>query len=261
MTADRALTIAVACNDNQVLRQNLLRSPDLAAGRHQLLIRTGFQSASLAYNSALDEATHDVVVFVHQDVFLPAGWVEHLEQSIAQVEAACASWGVLGSFGSRRGAAGGLGQVYTVGLGRHGRRLSRPEPVESLDEIVLVVRRSSGLRFDDALPHYHLYGTDICLSARARGLGAFAVQTYCVHNTNQLHTLPREFYACYRYVRRKWKAALPIHTACITISRFNADVIRKRSEELAHRVLGSQAPPLMRVDDPRDLDRAASDRP
>jgi hypothetical protein len=247
-----AVTVAVAANDDAVLHQNLLRSPELASGEtHQLLVRRGYPSAARAYNSALDEADHDIVVFVHQDVYLPAGWFAGLEQAVAAIEAGGVRWGVLGCFGSRPDAFGGVGEVYTRGLGRHGRALLRPEVIETLDEILLVVRRSSGLRFDPALPHYHLYGTDICLEARTRGLATLAFQGFLVHNTNQLLALPPEFYACYRYVRRKWRTSLPIATACLTISRFNGALIRKRLAEARHWLRSRQGVGLSRVPDPR----------
>lgn len=225
-------TVAVAVNNDEVLRNNLYRSPDiLARPELQILTRRGFASASLAHNSALDEASNDVVIFVHQDVYLPQGWFGSLARALADLQREGVDWGVLGCFGSRKGHADGLGRVYTRGLGIHGTSIDCPEIVESLDEIVLIIRKSSGLRFDPSLPHFHLYGTDLCMAASARGLPSFAIPAFCVHNTNQLLTLPREFYECYRYLKRKWARYLPICTSCITISRFDGEVLRRKLHE------------------------------
>jgi hypothetical protein len=249
---EEGLTIAVAVNDLSVLQQNLLLSPGLLNnGRHELLIKRGFRSASLAYNSALDEAKNDTIVFVHQDIYLPDTWFADLRRCIRSLDRAGARWGVLGCFGSRRGAVGGLGRVYTNGMGRHGRVLSEPEPVETLDEIVLVMRRSSGLRFDVRLPHFHLYGTDICMEAREQGMSTFAFQGFCVHNTRQLLTLPAEFYESYRYLRRKWRHALPIYASCITFSPSNGPFYWRRLRELSERFLGARRVAKTRLDDPR----------
>jgi hypothetical protein len=136
-------------------------------------------------------------------------------------------------------------------MGRHGNRLVRPEPIETLDEIVLVLRKSSGLRFDPDLPHFHLYGTDICMTARHRGMVNYAFQGFCVHNTHQLLRLPKEFYTCYHYVRRKWAAYLPIYASCMKISRLNGGLYRKQVSEARQRLLGRKRSPLTRVDDPR----------
>ena len=68
--------------------------------------------------------------------------------------------------------------------------------VQTLDEIVLILKKSSGLRFDDSLPHFHFYGTDICLRAAQRGMRSYAISAFCVHNTHQTLVLPEEFYEC-----------------------------------------------------------------
>lgn len=248
----QAFTIVASVNNEEVLQQNLLLSPGLLPGtRNQLILKRGFASASLAYNNAIDEAQHDIVIFVHQDIYLPETWFADLGRCLKVLEETDKNWGVLGCFGSRKDAHGGLGRVYTRGLGRHGHMLSRPEPIESLDEILLVIRKTSGLRFDPALPHFHMYGTDICMTARARGMVSYAFQAFCVHNTNQLVCLPKEFYACYRYVRNKWARFLPIHTACMKISVLNDEFYRKRIAEIGQRVLRRTAPPVLRVEDPR----------
>jgi hypothetical protein len=250
--ANDAFTIVAAVNNDVVLQQNLLLSPDLTnGGRNQLILKRHFASASTAYNSAIEEADHDVIIFVHQDVYLPEAWFDDLEKCLTFLNESGAPWGVLGCFGSRKDAYGGLGRVYTTGLGYLGRQLDHPEVIETLDEAILVVRKSSGLRFDSNLPHYHLYGTDICLAARQKGLANYAFQGCFVHNTNQLLTLPTEYYDCYRYIRQKWTQYLPIYTACMTISRLNGEYYRKRITDSAREMLGLLGTAAKRVDDPR----------
>jgi hypothetical protein len=244
-------TIVAAVNREPELQRNLMRSPELLAGGNQLIVRRSYRSAGTAYNGALDAADHDLVLFVHQDVYLPEGWFDDLRDCVATLEDARVPWGVLGCFGSRAGATGGLGRLYTRGMGRHGRFLRHPEPVETLDEIVLVFRKSSGLRFDPDLPHFHFYGTDLCMSARERGLVNYAFQGFCVHNTNQLLMLPKEFYECYRYVRRKWAKYLPIHASCMTVTAGNGQLYRRLVREAGQRLLRRPRLGLTRVEDPR----------
>jgi len=248
---DDVFTIAVCVNNDEVLQRNLLLSPGLLnGGRNQLIVRRHFASASLAYNSAIDEAENDIIIFVHQDVYLPETWFGDLKRCLAFLETSGTRWGVLGCYGSKRGVPSGLGHVYTVGVGRHGQKIVQPEPVETLDEIVLVIRKSSGLRFDPELPHFHLYGPDICMTAKSRGLVNFAFQAFCVHNTNQLLILPKEFYTCYRYVRQKWSECLPIYTSCMKISFLNEDFYHRRFYEARQLVFGT-SPAATRVKDPR----------
>jgi hypothetical protein len=253
MTTTR-FTIAAAVNDMQVLHRNLYRSPGLRPGtKNQLIIKRDFPSASLAYNSVIDEAENDIIVFAHQDVYLPATWFADLNRCLDSLTTHRLTWGVLGCFGSRRNAEGGVGRVYTNGLGVHGKKISEPEPIETLDEIVLVLRKSSGLRFDPSLPSFHLYGADLCLSARDQGLLSYAFQGFCIHNTNQLLRLPREFGECYHYLRRKWKKFLPVYASCMKISYFNEAFYLKRLHELRVTALRLGRPARLRVADPRSL--------
>lgn len=245
-------SVVAAVNNRRVLQDNLLRSPALA-GRgqgHQLLIQERFVSAALAYNDALDRAVNDIVVFVHQDVYLPSSWFADVTASIAMLEAAGQRWGVLGCFGSRLRDVG-LGRVYSTGWGMQGRLIDSPEPVETLDEIVLVIRASTGLRFDPRLPHFHMYGADLCLTARQQGRTNFALPAFCIHNTNQLLALPREFYDGYRFVKRKWAHWLPIQTSCILISRFDGELRRRRLQEWL--VPAHRRPASPRASDPTTL--------
>ena len=247
------VTIVAAVNDRVVLQRNLSLSPDIRNGTVQLITKHNFPSASLAYNEAIDEADNEVIVFVHQDVYLPETWLPGLKKSLSSLEKEQTSWGVLGCFGSKPGGPGGIGRVYTNGMGFHGNEIDKPEPVQTLDEIVLVIRKSSGLRFDPTLPHFHMYGADICMSALEKGMKSFAIPAFCVHNTNQIVNLPKEFYNCYRHVKRRWSKYLPIYTSCITISRFDGELQRRRIHEAANRFLGKSIMPASRVEDPRSL--------
>jgi hypothetical protein len=247
-------TLIAAVNSPRILQENLLASPGVVAQKSlEFLPKEGFTSASLAYNSAIEEARADILVFVHQDLYLPARWFEWVNHAIRTLDAAGIRWGVLGAFGSRKGAFGGVGRVFTNGLGLHGNPITSPQPIETLDEIVLILRKSSKLRFDQELPHFHMYGVDICLSARQAGLTNFAIPAFCVHNTHQLLELPPEFYRCYRLIKRKWARYLPIATSCMTVTRFDGELRRKQLAEFYTRIFHRNRKSLQRTDDPQSL--------
>jgi hypothetical protein len=132
-------------------------------------------------------------------------------------------------------------------------------PIQTLDEIVLVFRRSSGLRFDDNLPHFHLYGTDICLRAARMGMTSYAIPAFCVHNAHQYTVLPPEFYACCQHIRRRWKEALPIHTTCVSITKWNLPVYRRRLREPYLRYIRQKAFMAPRSSDVTSLLEEAAD--
>jgi hypothetical protein len=248
-------TFVVAVNNMEVLQKNLFLSPGLSGNtrnRNQVVIKQNYPSMSLAYNSAIDQAENEIIIFIHQDVYLPQRWFSDLRQSLSYFEREQINWGVLGCFGSRKFAEGGIGRLYTTGLGLHGRRIDKPELVETLDEIVLIIRKSSGLRYDESLPHFHLYGTDICMSAKDKGMDNYALPGFCVHNTHQLLALPKEYYECYHYIKKKWRKFLPIYTSCLKISRFNDELYLKRMDEFYEKALRRRAPKL-RSDDPRTV--------
>jgi glycosyltransferase involved in cell wall biosynthesis len=251
-----SLSFVIAVNNEKVLEQNALASPVFKSGhQHEILVRRGFASASAAYNDAISTTTNDIIVFMHQDIYLPDGWDERLTNSVVSLEKSGEKWGVLGCFGmSLEGAP--VGYVYSNGLRRE---LGSPQPptrVQSLDEIVLVVRKSSGLQFDEMLPHFHLYGTDICLEAQRMGLRNYVVANYCIHNSLPVLRLPPEFWRCAEYLQKKWRRALPISTTCIVISTSKAFMRLKRIEswfasyqrrfnKLDHQRLSSPALPLV----------------
>ena len=242
----RPITFAIAVNDRNVLRNNLLSSPCFGSSHtHEILEQVGFTSAAVAYNRALELASNDLVVFAHQDLFLPQHWLTQLERSLEYLERFDPEWGVLGCWGAK--STGELvGHIYSTGLGVIGQPFERPVSVQALDEIVLIMRKSSGLRFDANLPHFHFYGTDICLSAKGAGRESYAISAFCVHNTRQLLVLPKEFYSAYDYIRSaRWKN-LPIRTTCIEISRLNLGLYFRKLNDIRLTLTGRDRSALPR---------------
>lgn len=231
----------VACNNEIVLRNTLLSSPAIDASC-QVVVERDSSCAARAYNRGIEKAKADVVVFAHQDVYLPSGWIQNVFQSIERVERAGYTWGVLGVFGvpnESPSLPGGF--CYSTGLQKLlGAPFVAPMPARTLDELVLIVRRSSGLRFDVQLPGFHLYGTDICLQATTAGLKNFIVPAFCIHNTNGISQLPASFWQAYFYLRRKWKKDLPVATCCTKITKLGWPVARRVLSEWKDTILKRQ---------------------
>jgi hypothetical protein len=232
MTSIRELTFVSAVNDHDIFSKNFLLSPMFARPHpHQIIVQSGFESAAAAYNDAIDRSANDLIVFSHQDVIFPAAWLLDLEHAFEQLERTDPNWGVLGCFGKTVDGRG-WGYVCMPGLGMLGSRSDKPERVQTLDEIVLIIRKSSGLRFDPTLPHFHFYGADLCLRAAERNMNSYAISAFCVHNTQYNLVLPPDFYACYRHVKRRWKERLPIQTTCIRITKYDVDMTTRKLREL-----------------------------
>ena len=240
--------VVAAVNDDAVLQSCLLRSPELGTVK-EFVARRGFDSAGKAYDSGLDATTAEVVVFAHQDVFLPDGWFKSVSAAIEKISVCDPDWAVLGVFG-RTSVGAEAGYVYSCGLQRIlGQPFEQPVEIRSLDEVVLILRRSSGLRFDEGMPGFHLYGTDICLEAQRRGLRCYAISAFCVHNSNGLNGLPRAYSRALSYVRKKWRKQLPIRTPCMEITRWGIPFLCHRLETLLARNQKSG----VRCSDPAEL--------
>lgn len=207
----------VACNSTTILQSNLLASPDLSTRGINVSIQRNKTNAGRAYNYGLDATSEPIVVFAHQDVYFPKNWERTLKQKIAQLDNIDPNWAIAGVMGMtpERQAKG---QLWSTGLGRQiGEAFDAPVPTCSLDEVVLVLRRSSGLRFDENLPSFHLYGTDIVQMAIKNGYGAYIIHAPLVHNSRAVSRLDEGFMSAYRYMQEKWSDALPIQTPVTVI--------------------------------------------
>lgn len=210
-------SLIVAANDDTILKRCLANSPCIGHARDVNVMR-GFATAGAAYNAGMRQAAGDLLVFVHQDVYLPAGWDRCLDEAIAQLSHTDPVWAVLGVFGITRQLQP-HGYLYcTVSQKVLGKPFPEPVQCVSLDEVVLVLRRSAGLRFDERLPGFHLYGTDLCLEAQRRGLRSYIISAFCVHNAEGAKDVLWAFWRSYFYLRRKWRKNLPIRTPCTTVT-------------------------------------------
>ena len=144
-----------------------------AAFHHEVVIVRNCPSAAAGLNIALKRAESEFVVCVHQGDYLPEGWDRCRMQQLREAGRRFGPIGVAGVYGvgevvvpedpTQPLGAERIGWVNDRGrVLRDGPEL--PARVATLDEIVLVVRRGSGLRFDPELG-CHLYGADVCLQA------------------------------------------------------------------------------------------------
>jgi len=236
-----SLAVVAAVNDEQVLQSNLGSSPLVNEEGLPLIVEQGYPSAGKAYNAGMSRSDAEILVFSHQDVYFPAGWLSSLKRALRWLREHDTHWGVLGCFGVTC-AGQHVGHVYSSGMRRIlGKSFSVPEKVRTLDEVVLILRKSSGLRFNDELPFFHFYGTDICMSAQAGNLNCYAIPAFCIHNSNPVIQLPKEFCSAYRYIKRRWRESLPIETTCITVSRWDSELRKRRLRDLIRKVAGRRS--------------------
>ena len=219
------LQIITASHSDSILNANLARSPAIARGDLPLHVERGAPSASIAYARGMAATQAEILVFAHHDVYLPEGWERVLARRLAELPD---DWALFGPFGVALDGVH-LGPVWSSSLGQIvGRLPLAPAPVQSFDELLIVMRRSAGVTWDTALPGWHFYGTDIVASARAKGRGAYAGALPTLHNDAYHPALGADFSECYRFMQRKWAGSLPLRSPITKISRSGLHLLRDR---------------------------------
>lgn len=166
-------------------------------------------SAPQALNIGIDRAVHEIVVCCHQDVVFPDGWVDTLHRQIMEVGP---EFGVLGTFGVDMAGryAGNIKDPHNnPKLG------DLPCEAQSLDEHCLIIRKASGLRFDEDLGGFHLYGADICLQAMYQNMKNYVIDAWLEHLSGG--KVDDGFRAIAEKFKEKWeKQGLhgPVMTTC-----------------------------------------------
>jgi hypothetical protein len=214
------ITLAAAVNDEAILAGNLQASPDVKSGQLALHCYRGYRSAGLAYNQAIDELSNDCdwIAFAHQDVYLPAGFLDRLADRLMELEIKDPGAALAGLTGTseRDGLAGTVwcsaNNCEFKGI------LPLPTKVDSFDEYLILIKPRTGLRFDENLPSYHLFATDICLIAKAAGFNAWVLDVPVIHNSRPVVTLDKMYRRAWRYMQKKWPGDMPIHNLICPIT-------------------------------------------
>lgn len=213
------ITFVACVNDEAQLVDNLLRSPCLRSPHpHEVLLFRGCASAAEGLNAGIEQAHNELVVLVHQDVYLPQGWTDRLVQQWRAAFPGAERGGIAGVWGLDSGPHDGgfFGHVVD-----RDHLLSTdnkfPRPVDMIDELVMVLPRGTPLRVDPDLG-WHLYGTDLCLAARQLGLGVAVLDAICHHNS-LTGDVPPAYSQSEDVIAAKWRQHLPIATICSVIER------------------------------------------
>lgn len=200
--SESSISIVTCVSDFAQYEANVVGSVPAAAAELLPIDNVGNPySAPEALNLGWSRAHSDLIVFCHQDVIFPSGWLDQLRAQIAQVEELSKGhWGVAGTFGRRgRGYHGHIDDPF----GNRLEGMPLPAAVETLDENCLVVSRDLPLRFDVLLNGFHLYGVDICLSALAQGRWNWALDCCLKHLS--AGRKDDSYYALRRVLERKWR--------------------------------------------------------
>ena len=154
------------------------------------------------------------MVFCHQDFILK----ENLRVILAGKNVNA----VYGVTGCRDSSGKLFGRITQTDGSFNGDMLIEPTPVQTLDELCLIVHSSlfrRGLRFDERFK-FHFYGADLCMQAYVSGFDVYALQVNCQHKSKSLSGAVNSqgYREQLKLFAQKWRCLLPIKTTTKTVS-------------------------------------------
>jgi hypothetical protein len=193
---------------DRVLMESLMKQP-----AHQLILMDNtlgqWKSAASALNAGAKLATGKYIMFVHQDVELGTPtYLRDIERTLDGIP----NLGIAGAIGMSE-----QGRTYQERLRGHvsncgegwGNVINKPEPCQTLDELLLVVPRGGFQGFDEkTFDHWHCYGVDYALTMNEQGKGVYALPGFVYHrslatNVENLRTYhKRLFYKHHKHFSR-----------------------------------------------------------
>jgi hypothetical protein len=209
-------------SDFDTLKRDLLRSPAILDNKVPLSVLWNQESASIAFKEAIGNAVADFLIFTHCDVYFPKRWFEKLEWELERLSRMDPDWAVAGICGlTPHGEM--VGRMWDCSLeplsrGVYGKALQVPVPIVSTDECAFILRRGANITFDPLLPNFHLYATDIILTAERMGMRSYGVDLPLIHNAKAQLRMGRDYIESYQYMVRKWRDRLPVPTTCGSIT-------------------------------------------
>jgi len=210
------VTFVIPIGDRQIYDRCFGCSPFFSYNDNcEIFLQEGYPNAAVAFNSALAQGRNDLFIFAHQDVVLPNGWATRFKNQVFAIERNVAHLGVIGCVG-KTDLGEAAGHFY-----RHDREFKSAVPlparVETLDEMLIAFRRSSGLLFDEELPSFFYYAVDICLQAKVLNLSNFAIDCPVFHQARNQTFFSKGFCQAQAYMIEKWRSLLPVQTLSGTL--------------------------------------------
>lgn len=204
------INYVIAVNNFDILSKNFGHMlPD-----ESIILQRNFFNIPKAYNEAIKKCEKEYICFLHQDVFLPDVWWQRV---LEQIKLLPEDWGVIGVAGVaiKKNEKLFLGNILDRGC-EWGNADGLPVEVETLDELLLLVKNDNTLSFDQGVGN-HFYGADLCMQSRLQGKKCYAIKAYCHHNSIHGSDVPPDFWESFQYMRKKYKDMLPIPTTCTIV--------------------------------------------
>lgn len=211
-------TVVVPTTRERQLRLNIEQSPGLREVGARVVSCRHAHDAAEALQKALPSCEADWVLMCHQDVYFPSGFGQRLNALLASVPVAERQRTLIGFVGIGVNATTRSYEAAGFVIDRlHAADHPASDKAVSIDELAIVVSRDSIHRIDPALG-WHLWGTDLCLTAICRHqVFPHIVRLPLFHNSVTDYRLPSGFFDSAALLAQKHASFGPIPTLCGTI--------------------------------------------
>jgi hypothetical protein len=209
--------ISVICvyNNKATLEKYLLKGLEQQKEKGEVILIDNtsglFSSAAKALNFGGGKGTSKYLMFIHQDVLLPAhDWLLKAEKCLDSIP----KLGIAGVAGMVEGGCSNEERGRNVimhgdppEVWRWGHAISVPVPVQTLDELMVIIPKHvfAKHKFDEVTcDGWDLYAVDYCLSIKQAGLEAYVIQQSVHHGSRG--RLGEDYFVTLGKVLKKHKA-------------------------------------------------------
>lgn len=212
------LSFVTMVTKNELYKENVITSTYENRNNIEYITVKNSKSGASGLNAGIKKVSNDIIICCHQDVYFKNEWYKKLNICLDKLE----HWGVLGFAGISFD-----GKMFGTHSG-----LSIPDnidivPVQTLDESVLILKKSNNLKFDEKLIYFHMYGTDIALQSHEKNLGVYVINIPIEHRTKW--TAGKGLGESENYIKKKWILPNKYKTIYTTVGIIESD------EEFARR--------------------------
>ena len=151
-------------------------------------------------NCLISHARGRYLILCHQDVVLLDAGRPELVERLGELDRLDPAWALAGNAGGDD--RGRSIMHFSDRFGVEHKTDNLPALARSLDENFIILRNGCQLGFSNDLEGFHLYGTDICLQAEARGWAAYVLDFHLRHDGEG--TMDESFWICRSNLEKKY---------------------------------------------------------
>jgi hypothetical protein len=227
MNLNRKYLFICPVTEPDTYNQILLKSNDLHSSK--VIKLEGITRATTGFNSILAEYENDynVIIFLHQDVYLPENWLSRLDAAIDEISTH-GRWGAIGVAGAKPNGKLSCSLWMSALDMLLDCRDDNIEEVCALDEVLIAINTDENVRFDKDLPGFHLFGTSIVQDLADRGLKSYSINNPIIHHDKVKGQLDKSYDKAYFYLRKKYKHKLPIFNTVLPIQKLPIALYKRK---------------------------------